>query len=123
MRDERTYLTHILDCIARVARYTASGRAVFLTTDYWQDAVIRNLQVLAESTQRLTVETKATHPEIAWRQISRFRNVATHNYLNLDWEAVWDITQIELPPLKTAIMDILQSLPEEPPVEPFDIMR
>ena len=117
MRNERIYLTHILDCIARIARYTAGGRTMFLTTDYWQDAVIRNLQVLAESTQHLAPETKATHPEIAWRQISRFRNVATHNYLGTDWEAIWDITQIELPPLEAAITDIIQSLPEDAPLE------
>lgn len=108
MRDERTYLTHILRCIERVERYTAVGKETFLRTEHWQDAVIRNLQVVAESTQRLAVETKATQPVIPWQRIARFRNVATHNYLDLDWEVIWEITQTELAPLHSAVAEILR---------------
>ena len=108
MKDEGEYLSHILGCIERIERYTAGGREEFLQTDYWQDAVIRNLQVLAESTQRLAPETKATQPAIPWSRISRFRNVATHDYLDLDWEVIWEITQVELVPLRDAVAGILR---------------
>lgn len=108
MKDEREYLAHILRCIERIERYTAGGREEFLQTDYWQDVVIRNLQILAESTQRLAPETKATQPAIPWGRIARFRNVATHDYLDLDWEVIWEITRTELVPLRTAVAAILR---------------
>jgi len=48
-----------------------------------QDAVLRNLQVIAESTQRLSEEIKATQPEIEWRRIAAFRNVLEMNLFRL----------------------------------------
>ncbi len=40
-----------------------------------QDAVLRNLQVLAESTQHLSDTVKATQPDVGWPEIGAFRNV------------------------------------------------
>jgi uncharacterized protein with HEPN domain len=38
-----------------------------------QDAVLRNLQTLAESTQRISDHLKAHHPEVDWRAICRIQ--------------------------------------------------
>jgi uncharacterized protein with HEPN domain len=40
--------------------------------------VVRNLQTLAESSQRLSTEIKANEPQIAWRELTGFRNVIVH---------------------------------------------
>jgi len=56
-----------------------------------QDAVLRNLQVLAESSQRLSDKFKARHTEIEWHEISGLRNIPVHDYLGVDIEAVWII--------------------------------
>jgi len=65
MREERVYLLHILECIERIERYTRNGRRPFMRNTKTQDAVLRNLQVMAESTQRLSDELKETQPQIA----------------------------------------------------------
>jgi uncharacterized protein with HEPN domain len=70
--------------------------------------VLRNLQTLAESTQRLSEESKATHPEIEWHRIAAFRNVLVHDYLGIDVERVWEITQRDVPELKKAILAMLK---------------
>lgn len=46
---------------------------------------MRNLQILAESSQRLSDLTKATEPGVAWRDIAGFRNVLVHGYLAVNW--------------------------------------
>lgn len=51
MKDATLYLLHIRECTDRIARYTQGGKEVFLADEMIQDAVLRNLQVLAESTQ------------------------------------------------------------------------
>ena len=51
MTDAMLYLLHIRECTDRIARYTQGGKEVFLADEMIQDAVLRNLQVLAESTQ------------------------------------------------------------------------
>ena len=73
-----------------------------------QDAVLRNLQTLAEATQGLSEETKAGHPQVEWRRIAAFRNVLVHNYLGIDLEAIWDIVQRDLPELKRVIAVMLE---------------
>jgi uncharacterized protein with HEPN domain len=40
-----------------------------------QDAVIRNLQTLAESSQRLSSEVKDTEPQIPWRGLAGIRKL------------------------------------------------
>lgn len=51
MKDDRVYLRHILDCIRRIEEDTHGGKERFLSSHTPQDAVLRNLQTLAESTQ------------------------------------------------------------------------
>jgi len=54
MRDERLYLIHINECIQRIEKYTSGGRDVFMKLSLIQDAVIQNLQIMAESSQRIS---------------------------------------------------------------------
>ena len=58
-----------------------------------QDAVIRNLQIMAESTMRLSNQLKAQHDEVNWSGIAGFRNVVVHDYMDLDMEMFWEIIQ------------------------------
>ncbi len=84
MKDDRLYLIHILESIDRVEEYTSDGMEQFLIDKKTQDAVLRNLQILAESTQRISPELKSAHTEIDWRGISGFRNVLVHGYLGVN---------------------------------------
>ena len=70
MRDDRLYLRHIAECIGRVEQYVAGGQNSFMQSTLIQDAVLRNLQVLGESTGRISVEARARRPEIDWHGIT-----------------------------------------------------
>lgn len=99
-------LSHILQCIGRIEENVADGRDAFMASHTLQDAVIRNLQTLAESTQRLSSTIKATKPHIEWRAVSAFRNVLVHDYLGLDLNQIWDVVREDLPGLKNAILEM-----------------
>lgn len=73
-----------------------------------QDAVLRNLQVLAESTQRLSEEFKSRHPEIEWYKIAGLRNILVHDYLGIDLETVWSVVAASLPELKAVVRAALE---------------
>ena len=103
MKDDRLYLIHIGECIDRILRYTVGGRDAFLRDSMVQDAVTRNLQVLAESTQRLSDGVKARRPEVDWRAVAAFRKVVVHDYLGLDIPQIWAIVERDLRPLKQAV--------------------
>ncbi len=108
MKDERLYLVHIQECIERIQRYTAEGKEAFLADDKTQDAVLRNLQTLAESSQLLSDSTKAKAPTIDWRGISGFRNVLVHEYLGVDLKRVWDVIEQDVPALKREVEELLR---------------
>jgi len=112
MKDDKLYLIHIGECIQRVETYVAGGRESFATSTLIQDAVLRNLQTLAESTQHLSNALKAAHPEVNWRDISGFRSVLVHDYLGVDMDRVWEVVQRDLPDLKRKIAAILKELRE-----------
>jgi len=109
MKDDRLYLIHIAECIDRIESYTHSmDKKVFLASSLVQDAVIRNLQTMAESTQRLSDAAKRSRSDIEWYRIAGFRNVLVHDYLGVDVERVWNIVQEELPALKNAAHEMLK---------------
>ncbi len=114
MKDDRLYLIHMRECIARVEQYTTGGREGFLASTLIQDAVLRNLETLAESSQRLSSSLKNQHPEINWRAIAGFRNVLVHDYLGVAMSEVWDIIERHLPDLKAVIQASLEG-PEKLP--------
>ncbi len=71
-----------------------------LSDDVTYDAVIRRLQTLSESAQRLSEDFKQSRPNIPWGKISGFRNILVHDYLNgIDHESVIGVITIHLPAL------------------------
>ncbi len=100
---DRVLLAHMRDCLHRIGEYTNAERARFDTSRLVQDAVIRNLQTLAESSQRLSDEIKGTEPQTPWRELSGFRNVIVHGYLGVDLGAVWLVVEQDLPALTEAV--------------------
>lgn len=81
-----------------------------MTDEMVQDAVVRNLQIMAESTQKISEGAKNENPEVEWRAIGGFRNVLVHDYLGLDVEEVWSIVETDLPRLRTQMEAIAARL-------------
>jgi uncharacterized protein with HEPN domain len=113
VKDDRLYIHHVIDCVRRIERYCQSGEKAFRESELVQDAVLRNLQTLAESTQRITDSLKALHPEVDWRAIAGFRNVLVHDYLGINLVRIWEIVSIHLPAL-AAQMEAIRNEADPP---------
>lgn len=107
-KDDSVYIEHMLECILRINQYI-ENKEQFYQSHLIQDAVVRNLQVMAESSQRLSVDTKKKYPEIPWKNISGFRNILVHGYLGVDLEIIWSVVEQELPGLETVLTKIKQT--------------
>jgi uncharacterized protein with HEPN domain len=101
-RDE-LHLGYITESIDLIGQYTAGGKAVFEQEVLVQDAVLRRWETLADAAAKLPQPLKARHPEIPWRDVQDFRNVAAHAYTEIDLEVVWRIVMDDLPPLRLAV--------------------
>jgi len=106
MKSDLIYLNHILECIDWISKFTEQGKDAFFADRKTQSAVLRELQTLAESSQRLSEQVKLAHPEVPWRHIAGLRNVLTHDYLGIRLERIWDIVINDLPPLRDSIQNI-----------------
>jgi uncharacterized protein with HEPN domain len=107
LEKDEIYIKHILECIDKIEQYTNNNKEQFFCDDLIQDGVLRRLQTMAESTQRLSEDLKQSAVNIDWRALSGFRNVLVHDYLNgIDLDRIWDIIDHYLPELKTAVKNI-----------------
>lgn len=106
-RDERLYLTDILDAIDKVLSYTSGGRDAFYGSQMIQDAVVRNIEIMGEATRGVSDATKKAHAEVPWRDISDMRNKVIHHYFRVDLTAVWNVVEQDLLPLRGQIAALL----------------
>lgn len=105
---ERRYLRYIRDSIERIQRYAPSTLEDFLQDEEAQDAIVWRLQTLADAARNhLSQELKARHPEIRWRAVYGFRNVAAQAYADVDLARVWEIVQEHLQPVRKAVEEEL----------------
>jgi uncharacterized protein with HEPN domain len=107
MKSDHVYLKHILDAIEKINSYVSVGHDAFMSTSHWQDAVIRQLEIIGEATKRLSVGLRSRYDEVPWRRIAGLRDVLIHDYMGVDLAAVWEITQRDLPVLKKHVEVIL----------------
>jgi uncharacterized protein with HEPN domain len=70
--------------------------------------VIRQLEILGEAVKRLSPEVTLRRPDIPWRRIAGMRDVLIHNYMGVDVQAVWEVTQNEMSSLRQAVEDLLE---------------
>ena len=106
MKDDHLYLIHIQEAIERIEEYTQEGEDVFLEDHKTQDAVLRNLHTLAESSQRISNSLKEQYPQVDWRIKPRF----VMWLCMIIFRRVWEIVENDLPGLKENIAVILKTL-------------
>lgn len=108
-RQPSILLSDMLDSIDAILEYTnGMDFEAFLGDRKTRDAVIRNLQVLGEAANRVPKISRDEYPEIEWMRIIRSRHILVHDYAGIDYEIVWRIIEVHLPPLKDVLRNILK---------------
>lgn len=94
----------LLDALDRAVEYT-SGQTLdtFLADPRTQDAVLRNLAQLGETTKFLPPEVQEEAPGVPWARLREVRNLISHDYFGIDPRLVWHTARVELPALRPAI--------------------
>jgi uncharacterized protein with HEPN domain len=110
MNRDQTLIRHILGAIDRVEQYTVDvQKENFIINFMIQDAVMRNIEIMGEASKYVSVEIRKKYAQIPWRDVTAMRNKLIHEYFGVDLEAVWNAVQLDLPVLKTQLLEILNS--------------
>lgn len=102
-RSDEDRLPDILDACALVTRLVGRGRVAFDSDEAIGPALERELEVVGESAQRLSLHATDMIPGVPWDDIRRVRIVLAHHYHRVDREQVWRMANHDLPALARAI--------------------
>lgn len=110
MRREALYTADLVENARAVQEYLKG-----VTRERWdndrvlRDAVLYRMLLLGEIAGSLPEELRDRYPDVAWRPIRAFRNLAVHRYFGVDWAVVWKIAQEEPAVLEKQALAIIQA--------------
>jgi uncharacterized protein with HEPN domain len=78
------------------------------------DSICMLLIVVGETLKKLDKITDASllakYPQINWKQVKGLRDVISHQYFDVNAEAIFDVCQTKIGPLGDAIAKIIEDL-------------
>ena len=105
---DAAWVLDMLNACRRVLEYAEGlSEATFLSNTRDQDAILRQLTIAGEAAKGVSQEFRAAHPEIPWKQVAGFRDVAVHGYRRVDLKEVWRIVQEDVGPLRAALVPLV----------------
>jgi uncharacterized protein with HEPN domain len=109
-RSSAVLLVDILDAMNKIIQYV-SGYTLetFVRDTRTVDAVVRNLEVIGEASQRLPEDFKTSHPSIPWTAMAGLRNRIAHEYFGVVESIIWKTASEDLEPLIQDIAAILEA--------------
>jgi len=106
---DRVRLQHILDAIRLIEKaLTNKIKADFDEDFILQAAVERWLQIIGEASYKITREYKSGNLGIEWRGMEGLRHIIVHEYMGVDLERMWVVTQMDLPELERTIEKLIK---------------
>lgn len=98
-------LEHMKECVQKITAIVNSIVTFEAFEQKWieQDAMIRNFEILGETANHISDETKSAYPEIEWFKIRGMRNFMTHEYFGIRMQTIWDTAINDIPVLATRI--------------------
>jgi len=102
------FIEDLLESVDRIEGYIQDQTKESFSEDQKTvDAVIRNLEIIGEACTHIPEDIRERYPEVPWTKVVGLRNVVIHHYFGVDYEAVFETIQVDLPVLKQGISNIL----------------
>lgn len=111
-KDNQPYLQDILTAIQAIQDYMQDAPQLtefILGKGLYQDAVVRNIEIIGEATKKISTAIKTKHSDIPWKEMAGMRDKITHDYADIDWEEVWKVATEDVKQLKLQIQKILNT--------------
>ncbi len=111
---KRTYVDYLIDIrdSAQLAESFIRGMdaAGFEDNIEKQFAVIRAFEIMGEAAAHVPHDVQQQRSDVPWEDIIGMRNVLIHGYFGVDAMVVWETLQKDVPALRRAVEEMLDSL-------------
>lgn len=109
-REYLDYLKDIKDALEKIEKFTVGlDFESFVKDDKTTFAVIRALEIMGEAARKVPKSVRTRYTIIPWQDMAGMRDKLIHDYFGVDLRVVWKTLQIDLPPLKRIIEEVLQT--------------
>src|SRR5687768_7640824 len=98
------YLDDIVEAAGELAQFT-SGRTEdeFVNDAFLRSAVMYQLVIIGEAVANVSSELKTRHPDVPWRDVVGFRNIAVHHYFGVRSDRAWRAATMSAPTLRQQV--------------------
>lgn len=108
---DKIRIQHILDAISETEAYIKGvSFNQFEENSEKRFATIKQIEIVGEACNHLSMGLKKEHSEIEWTEINGFRNISIHEYFGVNLHIVWSIAKNDLPYLKKIFKKILKQV-------------
>jgi len=98
--NDLSYLIDIVDCIIDINEFTKSVEYYQFEKDKMRKlAVERQLEVIGQAANKISIETQNSLKNIPWKNIIGLRNKLAHDYGEILAERIWKISKFSLLPV------------------------
>lgn len=112
-RNWKFRIRHILAAIAECRRFVeAMSYADFCADAKTMKAIVWNIATIGEAAGQVPDAVRQVYPLVPWADIRGMRNHIVHGYDRIDPEIVWQVVQVELPPLVPELERIVREAEE-----------
>ena len=105
MKSEKVYIEIILDSVRKIENSLQGvTKEVFMGNQEKQSAIILQLILIGENSNKIFeyIKSKISLP---WRDIVGLRNMAVHEYMDLELDIIWDTANRNIPELKAKLLE------------------
>jgi uncharacterized protein with HEPN domain len=114
-KDDMVFVGHMLDTARTlVDKVAGKSRSQFDADDNLRLALAHLIQTFGEAARRVSPPFQQAHSEIPWSKIIGMRHKVVHDYLHIDFDIVWDVATVNMPPLLAALEKIVPSETKNP---------
>lgn len=108
-RKDATRIRHMIQSVERLEVLMRDvDQQKFIDDFVIHTAAERLLEIIGEAAARLSDEFKQAQNHIPWNQMKNLRNIISHEYFEVDYNALWDIIQNDVPKLKSELLRIIE---------------
>ena len=111
--EDRVRLLHMLDhAVEAVEMARGRSRGDLETDRQFNLALVRLIEIVGEAASRVTQAERHRIVGIPWQDIIGMRNRIVHGYDAVDFDILWDVIDLHVPPLIAELGPILEDTDE-----------